>query len=111
VNRILYLLEEQTGEAQQHRLIRNERAPAEVSGELEETSVVLLEGVQDLSLDYLDAEGQATSTWDSSEPQTSGQLPRLVNIRLQISTGESGDSRVYTMTVALPFWEEAGGSQ
>ena len=111
VNRVLYLLEEQPEEGQQHRLVRRERPAAQLSGGVEETSLVLVEGVEELALEYLDAEGQVASEWDSSTSETGDSLPRLVRIRLQIATSKSGDSRLYTMSAALPVWEEEPQSE
>ena len=106
VNRVSYVLEGQPDGTKLYRLVRRERPFAEQSGGLEETSMVLVEGVVEMSLRYVDAEGQVTSEWDSSRSETGDRLPKLVRIRLQVTTAKTGNSRLYTIAAALPSWGE-----
>jgi type II secretion system protein J len=95
INRVSYVLEKQPDNEKLYRLVRNEIPFADLPGERQEIVVEIADGVESLSLNYLDEDGQQFSQWDS---KTEGLLPRLVQIRLQMA-GEK--SRVFPTSVAI----------
>ncbi len=98
INRVSYILEKQPDNELYYRLVRKELAFADLPGERDETVVELADGIESLTLTYLNEEGQTFSQWDSKAKETEGLLPRLVQIRLQMA----GDkSRVFTTSVAI----------
>ena len=106
INRVSYLLEEKTGKERCQLLVRRELPFAELKVESKETKVEMADCVEKFTLEYVDAESQRFSQWDSSAANSSSSLPRLVKIRLQMGTGNSDRHRLFTTTVSLPVWEE-----
>jgi hypothetical protein len=106
VNRVSYSLIGPVEGEGDLRLVRRETPFADLVGEWGETAVELIDGVETLTFVFLDSDGQELSEWDSTAPQTTNRLPRLVHIRLRVAAGETGRSRLFTMAVALPPWEE-----
>ncbi|MCG6917118.1 MAG: type II secretion system protein GspJ [Deltaproteobacteria bacterium] len=95
INRVSYIIEKQPDDEKLYRLVRRELPFADLSGERQEVVVEIADGVESLSLNYFDEEGQQFNQWDS---KAEGLLPRLVRIRLRMA----GDkSRVFYTSVAI----------
>jgi type II secretion system protein J len=109
VNRVGYSLKGAVEGEGYRRLVRRETPFADLGGEWGETAVELIDGVEELTFAFLDSDGQELHEWDSTAPQTTNRLPRLVHIRLRIAAGEAGGSRLFTTAVALPPQEETPG--
>jgi general secretion pathway protein J len=103
INRVRYVLEKESDNERYHKLVRIETPFADLPGEREESSVELADSVESLTLNYLQADGQSFSQWDTRAKETEGLPPRLVNIRLQMAEDKS---RIFTTSVALQVWEK-----
>ena len=102
INRIRYVLEQQSDNEKYYRLVRKELPFADLPGEREETSVELADYVESFTLTYLNEDGQSFSQWDTKAEETEDPTPRLVQIQLQMA-GEN--SRIFTTSVAPQVWE------
>jgi general secretion pathway protein J len=100
INRVRYVLEKQTENEKYFRLIRHERLFTDVGGESEEKAMELVDGVESLTLTYLDEDGQMTSEWDTDGEQTGDLCPRLIKIDLKVGTAGGERSKEFTLAVA-----------
>ena len=98
INRVGYILEKQGDSDLSYTLVRQETGFADLPGEHDETVVELADGIESLTLTYVNEDGQTFSQWDTRAAETEGLLPRLVHIRLEMA-GEK--SRVFTTSVAI----------
>jgi type II secretion system protein J len=108
INRVSYVLEKQGDSDLSYTLVRTESSFADLPGEHDETKVELADGVESLTLNYVDAEEQTFSQWDTEEAESEGLLPRLVQIRLEMA-GES--PRVFTTSVAIGRQVDEGSGE
>jgi prepilin-type N-terminal cleavage/methylation domain-containing protein len=99
VNRITYVLKK-SGEGEQYfQLMRRERPFADIQGG-EETEVELADNVEELAVTFGDDAGATLAEWDSASPEHDGRPPRLVQIRLEVAAGASGETRSFSAVVA-----------
>jgi hypothetical protein len=108
INRVGYILEKQGDSDHSYTLVRQETAFADLPGEHDETVVELADGIESLTLTYVNEDGQIVSQWDTWAPETEGLLPRLVHIRLAMAAEKS---RIFTTSVAIRGQEEEGDGQ
>ncbi|UCG10976.1 MAG: prepilin-type N-terminal cleavage/methylation domain-containing protein [Deltaproteobacteria bacterium] len=106
INRVRYQLEIQSDTKNHYRLMRLELPFVDLGGERQENEIELADGVEKLEIGYTDANGVTVSDWDSSTLEPGSRMPRLVTIRLQMASEETGRSRLFTAIVAPMAWEK-----
>jgi type II secretion system protein J len=99
INRVSYALEKQSDSESHFQLIRRELPFTDLGGEGQERTIEVVEDVEELTLSFLDGEGQMQSQWDSEASEGETRLPRLVQIRLKLAGDQS---RFFSTSVALP---------
>jgi general secretion pathway protein J len=100
ISRLRYILEKEGDNGGSHRLIRHEQTFPTISEQSSESTVELADGVEQLTLIYVDTDGQTSPAWDSSATLDGNPLPRLIAIRLRMAGGSSGQPREFALAVA-----------
>ena len=73
-----------------------------------ENDPILCENIRTLQFEYLDAEGDTHTAWDSSSIDYGYATPRAVRIQLELATATAHPD-IFQTVVALPLWRPASG--
>ena len=106
INRVSYVLIGQTENEGSRSLIRQESSFSGLGGQRKENTLELADGVEELTLSYVDEQGQEETEWDTDALQTKNRLPRLIKIELKISVGSPKRSRSFRVNVAPMAWRK-----
>jgi general secretion pathway protein J len=71
------------------------------------TDPVLCENLKSLTIDYVDAEGTVSDSWDSESQKFGNATPVMVAIRLEIA--DANDAYVFQTSVPLPLVRRKSG--
>jgi general secretion pathway protein J len=89
------------------RLKRADHLPPYPRFEERSTDPVLCENVKSLAIEYVDASGKVTDTWDSESARFDYATPEMVAVRIEVSDGR--DAFVFQTAVRLPTARRKAG--